>query len=80
MQQHTYESPVLVECSLPEAEEHLIQFIAKESEFKGIGESKARALWALLGKKFHSTVRKDTPESRERLRSILSERFHKCAV
>ena len=73
MQQHTYESPEHIECSLPETGEQLIRFIARESDFKGIGESKARALWELLGKSFHSTVRKDTPESRERLRSVLSE-------
>lgn len=73
MQQHTYESPEHIECSLPEAGEQLIRFIARESDFKGIGESKARALWELLGKNFHSTAKKDTPESRERLRSVLSE-------
>ncbi|WP_348708125.1 AAA family ATPase [uncultured Pseudoalteromonas sp.] len=73
MQQHTYESPEHIECSLPETGEQLIRFIARESDFKGIGESKARALWELLGKDFHSTVRKDAPESRERLRSVLSE-------
>ena len=73
MQQHTYESPGYIECSLPETGEQLIRFIAREADFKGIGESKARALWELLGKYFHSIVRKDTPESRERLRSILSE-------
>ena len=73
MQQHTYESPEHIECSLPETGEQLIRFIARESDFKGIGESKARALWELLGKDFHPTVRKDTHESRERLRSVLSE-------
>lgn len=73
MQQHTYESPEYIECSLPEAGEQLIRFIAKEKDFRGIGESKARALWELLGKDFHSTVGKDTPESRERLGSVLSE-------
>lgn len=73
MQQHTYESPEHIECSLPETGEQLIRFIARENDFKGIGESKARALWDLLDKNFHSTVRKDTPESRERLRSVLSE-------
>jgi exodeoxyribonuclease V alpha subunit len=73
MQQHTFESPEYVECSLPEIGEQLIRFIAKEAAFKGIGESKARALWELLGKNFHATLRKDTPESRERLRSVLSE-------
>lgn len=73
MQQHTYESPEHIECNLPETGEQLIRFIAREADFKGIGESKARALWELLGKNFHSTVRKNTPESRERLRSVLSE-------
>ncbi|MCC2607931.1 AAA family ATPase [Planctobacterium marinum] len=73
MQQHTYESPEHIECSLPETGEQLIRFIAKEADFKGIGESKARALWKLLGKNFHSTVKKDTPDSRGRLRNVLSE-------
>lgn len=73
MQQHTYELPEHIVCSLPETGEQLIQFIAKESDFKGIGESKARALWEKLGKDFHSIARKDTPESRKQLRSVLSE-------
>ena len=72
MQQHTYESPVHIECSLPDAGEQLIRFIAREADFKGIGESKARALWELLGKDFHSIARIDTPESREKLRGVLS--------
>lgn len=73
MQQHTYESPDQVECSLPETGEQLIRFIAKEKKFKGIGENKARALWELLGKDFHSILINDTPESRKRLISVLSE-------
>ncbi|MFL9803695.1 AAA family ATPase [Vibrio cyclitrophicus] len=73
MQQHTYESPKHIECVLPEAGEQLIRFIARESDFKGIGESKARAIWKLLGKDFHATLRNDTQESRKLLTSILSE-------
>ncbi|WP_067581818.1 AAA family ATPase [Endozoicomonas ascidiicola] len=73
MQQHTYESPEHIECNLPETGEQLIRFIAKEGHFKGIGESKARALWEHLGKDFHSILRHDTPESRSRIGSILSE-------
>jgi exodeoxyribonuclease V alpha subunit len=73
MQQHTYESPDQIECSLPETGEQLIRFIAKENNFKGIGENKARALWELLGKDFHSILSKDTSESRKRLISVLSE-------
>ena len=73
MQQHTYESPEHIECNLPETGEQLIRFIAREADFKGIGESKARALWELLGKDFHSVVRKGTHESREKLTGVLSE-------
>ncbi|CAK2943732.1 hypothetical protein VCRA2133E348_400004 [Vibrio crassostreae] len=73
MQQHTYESPKHIECVLPEAGEQLIRFIVRESDFKGIGESKARVLWQLLGKDFHATLRNDNPESRKLLTSILSE-------
>ena len=73
MQQHTYTEPAYVECSLPETGEQLIRFIAKEPAFKGIGESKARELWALLGEGFHATFKKDTPETRKRLRGVLSE-------
>ena len=73
MQQHTYESPEHVICTLPETGEQLIQFIAKEPDFKGIGLGKARALWQLLGEQFHATLRTDTPESRERLKGILSD-------
>ncbi|MCS0151790.1 ATP-dependent RecD-like DNA helicase [Vibrio alginolyticus] len=73
VQQHTYESPKHVECTLPETGEQLIRFIARESDFKGIGESKARALWQLLGKDFHATLRNDIPDSRKRLTSILSK-------
>ncbi|ATP11206.1 AAA family ATPase [Aeromonas salmonicida] len=73
MRQHTYESPEHVICTLPETGEQLIQFIAKEPDFKGIGLGKARALWQLLGEQFHTTLRTDTPESRERLKGILSD-------
>jgi exodeoxyribonuclease V alpha subunit len=73
MKQHVYESPEHVECRLPETGEQLIRFIASESAFKGIGESKARALWELLGKTFHETLINDRPESRTLLKDVLSE-------
>jgi len=73
MQQHTYESPIHIACSLPETGEQLITFIAKERDFWGIGESKARALWQRLGTQFHTTLRTDTPESRDLIRDILSD-------
>ncbi len=73
MEQHTYQLLERVECTLPDDGEQLIKFIAKEQDFKGIGESKARELWQLLGSDFHATLRNDTPESRQRLRTVLSE-------
>lgn len=59
MQQHTYDSPEYAQCSLPSTGEQLIRFIASERSFKGVGESKARALWELLGEDFHSTLAAD---------------------
>ncbi len=73
MRQHIYSSPQYIECTLPDSGEQLIRFIAQESDFKGIGESKARALWSLLGKKFHTTLSHDTPSSRKLLRTVLTE-------
>ncbi len=73
MRQHTYESPEQIECRLPETGEQLINFIAKEKAFRGIGESKARALWSELGEDFHKVASQDTPESRKRLRVVLSD-------
>ena len=71
--QTTYEDPLECKCTLPEYGEELIQFIANEKDFKGIGLVKARALWERLGTKFHEVLSKDTPKSRKRLRMILSE-------
>ena len=73
IQQHTYESPDSIQCSLPETGEQLIRFIANESDFKGIGESKARALWNLLGSDIYKIAASDTIESRNRLRIVLSD-------
>ena len=73
LQQHLYDAPDEMECSLPETGEALIRFVAMEKEFTGIGEAKARALWDAFGTDFHKMLRSDIPEHRERLTAILSE-------
>jgi len=73
MQQHIYDNPKHVECNLPESGEQLIRFIAKEKDFKGVGESKARALYQALGKSFIATVTKDNWDNRQKLRCVLNE-------
>lgn len=73
MKQHVFDSPVETKCTLPQSGEQVINFIANEKDFKGIGESKARSLWNELGKDFHKIASKDTPESRIRLKKILSD-------
>ena len=73
MEQHTYESPHLIKCQLPETGEQFIQFIAKEKQFKGIGESKARALWDNFGNELFSILRRESLPNRKRLAPILSE-------
>lgn len=73
MKQHVYDKPYRVVCTLPNSGETLINFIAREKDFKGIGESKARELWQTLGKDFHEILRNDSAESRHRLKGILSD-------
>lgn len=73
IKQTTYENPLECECTLPEYGEELIQFIANEKDFKGIGLVKARLLWDCLGDKFHDILSRDTPAARKQLRTILSE-------
>ncbi|MCK8120930.1 AAA family ATPase [Pseudoalteromonas sp. 2CM32C] len=73
MKQHVFDSPIEVKCSLPESGEQLINFIANEKDFIGIGESKARKLWNALGSDFHQLAKKDTTESRSRFSGLLSE-------
>ena len=74
MQRHTYESPEEIICLLPEDGEQIIRFLAKERDFEGIGESKARRLWELLGEDFYHVLDNDSPESRTLLRSVLNDK------
>lgn len=73
MQEHVYKSFEHIECSLPSSNEELINFIANEKEFQGIGPDKARKLCIALGRDFHKILSKDNLKSREQLR----ERFRK---
>ena len=65
MQQHTYESPEHIECNLPETGEQLIRFIAREADFKGIGESAAgfKSLMTNIG-------RLDTTSAMNKMKAI----------
>jgi len=74
MQQHTYEKPFeAISCTLPESNEELINFIAKEKDFQGIGAKKARVLCNALGDDFYEIINNDSLTSRTRLRSFLSD-------
>lgn len=73
LQQHVYNAPVEMECTLPESGEALIRFIASDRDFTGIGEAKARALWDAFSSKLHQMLRYDRADHRELLRGILSD-------
>jgi exodeoxyribonuclease V alpha subunit len=73
--QITFENLTHIECILPESGEELVRFIASQPEFKGIGEVKARRLWEHLGARFHTTLSKDTPETRKSLEVILKREY-----
>ena len=48
--EHHYINPASCEITLEIIDEDFINFIKKESDFKGIGDYKARELWATFGK------------------------------
>lgn len=73
LQQHLYNAPAEMECTLPQSGEALIRFIASEREFTGIGQAKARALWEAFGSDLHEVLQSDTAQHRERLRGVLSD-------
>lgn len=73
LQQHLYDAPAEMECTLPETGEALIRFVANEKEFTGIGEAKARALWDAFGSDLHPMLQSNSSEHRDRLREVLSE-------
>jgi exodeoxyribonuclease V alpha subunit len=73
MQQFVFNHPASVECSLPESGEQLIKFIASDSDFRGIGEAKARALWDAHGTELYIILKVDSANSREALGGLLTE-------
>tara|TARA_R110001599_G_scaffold310115_1_gene517215 strand:- start:9823 stop:11988 length:2166 start_codon:yes stop_codon:yes gene_type:complete len=73
LKQHTYDSPKTSQCTLPETGDQLIKFIAANKDFKGIGESKARELWSVLGDKIYTIATLRTSENQNLLSNILSE-------
>lgn len=70
--------------TLPNTDEAFIRFVAKESDFKGIGEVKARQLWQEFGEHIYAVI-ENTPEklaatlSRESI-GLLSKGFRKYSL
>ena len=73
LKQHTYESPEITQCTLPETGDQLITFIAANKDFKGIGESKARELWRVFGDKIYTIATHRKPEDELLLNGILTK-------
>ncbi len=72
LKQHTYESPEISQCTLPETGDQLINFIAANKDFKGIGESKARELWSVLGDAIYTIATHRTSENERLLSRVLT--------
>ncbi|NRP10377.1 MULTISPECIES: AAA family ATPase [unclassified Marinobacterium] len=73
-----YQNPNRVEFCLPNDGETFIQFVAKDPEFKGIGESKARELWAKYGPNIHNMLQEKGAKHLEGFRTILSDKSIKA--
>ncbi len=67
LQQHLYNDPAEMECTLPETGEALIRFIATDKAFTGIGESKL----APSGKPSGATCTRCSKRTRKSTESVL---------
>jgi exodeoxyribonuclease V alpha subunit len=74
IKQHTYAEFEEIKCTLPHDHESLITFIANSDDFRGIGESKARALVERFKVDTHYILKKRRECDYEPLREILSDK------
>ncbi|TYC59494.1 AAA family ATPase [Marinobacter sp. BW6] len=72
-QEHQYREPETLEFLLPDTGETFVQFIADDKAFKGIGDGKARQIWARFGEDIHRMLTAGAPEDYEALSELLSE-------
>ncbi|MBU2967225.1 AAA family ATPase [Amphritea sp. 2_MG-2023] len=75
---HQYSHPESLDFELPNDGEVFIQFIAKDPEFKGIGESKARELWHRFGINIHEMLQEQGAKYLSDLREVLSDKSIKA--
>lgn len=75
---HHYALPKTFDFKLPHDGETFIQFLAKDPDFKGIGESKARELWYRFGPKIHEVLQANGSKYLEELREALSDKSIKA--
>ena len=75
---HQYRHPASLDFELPNDGEVFIQFIAKDPEFKGIGESKARELWHRFGINIHEMLQEQGAKYLSDLREVLSDKSIKA--
>lgn len=71
-QEHQYREPDTLEFYLPGTGETFIQFISDDKTFKGIGNRKARQLWARFGEDIHRMLTEGTPNDFNALSELLS--------
>ncbi|MET0107145.1 MAG: helix-hairpin-helix domain-containing protein [Sedimenticola sp.] len=69
--QFCYINPTKCEVTMPEVLEGFVLFIAKESDFKGIGPQKARELWMTFGKDIFSIMEN---RDADKLRRVLTDK------
>lgn len=75
---HQYRHPESLDFELPNDGEVFIQFIARDPEFRGVGETKARELWRRFGIKIHEVLQEQGAKYLSDLRKILSDKSIKA--
>ena len=77
-QARRYSFPESLGFDLPNDGETFVQFIARDPEFKGIGEVKARELWHAFGTELHTMLQVKGGEFLDALRDHLSDKSIKA--
>ncbi|MEZ8889240.1 ATP-dependent RecD-like DNA helicase [Vibrio sp. 10N.247.311.14] len=71
MDDYRYSNATL-KCLMPNSSEAFVRFIAKQKDFKDVGEIKARRLWARFQKRIYTLLSEDTEQHRLELSEELT--------
>lgn len=76
--EHAYDRPEVFDLHMPDTGESFITFVGKDKAFTGIGESKARQLWARFGVDIHRILSEGTAKDFKALQEVITDKSIKA--